>query len=658
MDLSWKMAAAFLLALVVSSCSESNSSKDAGIPDGEQTDEYVDNRPDAICKPGTFGFSGPAFIDKTQEAGLDEQGIDATAFVMSVADLDGDGFEDIIAISHSGVARGMQRIYMNRPDPENPQRRIFEEATETSVDANRRSGSEGRAVAFHTAGDVDNDGDLDLFAGMYVGEYRYREGYEEIVLDRQEILLNDGSGNFSLIPQGSSVATVDPPSNTSAVFFDYDRDGILDLYVANWYKQYPYLESQQDELYKGNGDGTFTLVTEQAGLSQKEGYGDHDNRKPTYGASHCDIDLDGQQDILQASYGRQWNDLWLNNGDGTFSNIGQSSHYDADDLVDYSDNEFYRCHCVTYPDDCPSDIPPPNPWTDCTARGWNDLDEAPFRLNGNTFGAYCEDVDNDLDMDVLLVEIAHGWAGSSSDRTQLLLNDGKAGRDLSFTRLAPDQSGINREHEGVTWNEGDVFGGFIDFDNDGDQDVLIGAGAYPGDKLLIFEQYEKDKFRDAKAKTGINLDNPHSPIPVDYDRDGDLDIITGVGTGKYTPWDKNHVFLFENQMGELNNSIVIRLHGAGPPDGANSFGVGAIVKVTSGDLSAVRQVKSTEGRYGSQGKLSLLFGLGHRCDDVSIEITWPDKQGTVETFDGVRANYEVLISQGQKEVDYIRPMPL
>jgi len=101
-----------LLAFFLFSCTGNNSKSDAGVADGGKKDGNVDDRPDAICKPGTFGFSGQAFVDKTKEANLDEDGIDATAFVMSIADLDSDGYEEITAIS-----QGQKQVDYIRPMP-------------------------------------------------------------------------------------------------------------------------------------------------------------------------------------------------------------------------------------------------------------------------------------------------------------------------------------------------------------------------------------------------------------------------------------------------------------------------------------------------------------------------------------------------------------
>jgi hypothetical protein len=570
---------------------------------------------------------------------------DPTGFRLTGADLDGDGYVDLVAISSGGNARGLQRVYFNRPDPADPARRVFVESWDTNIGATRRSGLRGRSANFHVAGDVDNDGDVDLYAGTYVSQL-------EDLMDRQEILLNDGSGHFSLLEGGSSLATTDPPAETTAVLFDYDSDGVLDLIIGNWYERYGIsLDSLQDELWKGHGDGSFTRVTDAAGLAQLAGTGSHEHAKPTYGLSVCDIDGDGDGDILEAAYGRQWNDLWINQGDGTFANIGASSGYAGDDLVDYSDNQFYLCYCRGRPDDCPPDMPAPS--VDCSARGWSADDEAPYRLNGNTFGAQCGDFDGDGDLDVFLVEITHSWAGTSSDRSMLLVNNGQTGTDLTFTRLTPAESGILREWQGVFWNEGDLYAGWIDYDNDGRLDLLVNAGAYPDDRLYFFRQRDDGKFAEAARAVGLELANPHALVLSDYDLDGDVDVIASVVASSSTPWRRSHLFLFENQLGQLNNWTRIELQGKGPPAGANRQAIGARVTVTSRDLVQVREVRSAAGQGGQQDEPALTFGLRHHCEDLTIQVRWPNAAHTIQTFAGVRANYRLRLIEGQDQPVYL-----
>ena len=568
----------------------------------------------------------------------------ALGFRIAGADLDGDEYVDLISITGGGNARGMHRVYMNRPDPDKPGKRIFIERFDSGIGSNRRDIA-CRSTAFHSAGDLDNDGDVDLYAAVYVSQLTD-------LLDRQEVLLNDGTGHFSLVEGESSLATIESPAETAAVWFDYDRDGILDLYIGNWYEHYgKSLDSLQDELWKGHGDGSFTRVTDQAGLTQLAGTGSHENHKPTYGLTHCDVDGDGWQDILEAAYGRQWNDLWLNRGDGTFSNIGESSNYDADALTDFSDAQFYLCYCRDNPDDCAPNMPSPS--VNCSSRGWSNDDEAPFRQNGNTFGAYCGDYDNDGDLDVLLAEITHGWAGSASDRSMILQNDGQTGTDLTFTRLMPEESGVNREWSGVNWNEGDTHAAWFDYNNDGLLDVLINAAPYPDDRIYLFRQRANHSFSEMALGANLKQGNVHAPVLADYDLDGDVDMITAVAPGSVSGYPRAQMFLFENQLGQLNNWSRISLQGKGAPDGANRQGIGARVTVTSGSLTQLREVKSSAGQNGQQDETALTFGFNHRCDDLTIQVRWPNSQGTVQTFEGVRANYRLLLIEGEPEPVYL-----
>jgi hypothetical protein len=421
-------------ALLAFSCNSKSSNPDA------ETDTGGDDRPLAICHTGPMG-SAPAFVNATEEAGF--TALDAIGFYLTAADLDGDGYTDLIVKKNGSSQRDTQVVYHNVPHPTLHGKRAFEPWTDTGIDLNRREGITGRAVSFHQAADVDNDGDLDIFAASY-----FQDDASDL-LDRQEILLNDGTGRFSLIAGGSTVATPERPTNSAASFLDFDRDGKLDLFVADWYKTYGLsYEANQARLYRGLGDGTFTEVTGQAGLAEVADIGRRDSRKPAYGASACDLDGDGYPDLMKANYGRQWNDLYLNLGDGTFENIAESTHVDGDDNHDFHDNQMWLCWCKLHPNDCTL---PAQPQIDCSQSGWSADDEKPFRLNGNTWELLCADYDQDGDLDLLSLEVAHGWAGQSSDRTQILQNNGLHGRELRFTRLSGEQSGVSPPPGGGVW---------------------------------------------------------------------------------------------------------------------------------------------------------------------------------------------------------------
>lgn len=623
------------VSLIPLACSSKSSTSDSGVDSG------TDPRPPAICHEGPMG-SAEAFVNATEEAGF--AALDAIGFYLTVADLDGDGYADLVVKKNGTSQRDTHVVYHNVPHPTLRGRRAFVEWTGTGIDLNRRTGITGRAASFHQAADVDNDGDMDLFAASY-----FQDDASDL-LDRQEILLNDGTGHFSLIAGGSSVATPERPTNSAAAFLDFDRDGKLDLFVADWYKNYGLTyEANQARLYHGLGDGTFSEVTEAAKLMEKAEVGQRDSRKPAYGASACDLDGDGYPDLMKANYGRQWNDLYLNLGNGTFENIAESAHVDGDDNHDFHDNQMWLCWCKFHPNDCTL---PTQPQIDCSQSAWSADDENPFRLNGNTWELLCADYDRDGDLDLLSLEVAHGWAGQSSDRTQILQNNGKRGRELAFTRLSGEQSGVNRPRAGAFWNEGDIWAAWMDYDNDGLVDLLIHEGAYPENRLYLFRQQVGGTFKDVALLNGLDLPNPGAAAVADFDLDGDLDIVTTVVPGKGT-WTKGSLLYFRNQLGEHYNWIRIDLKGAGPPDGSNRMGMGAWVKVASGGKTQMWEVSGGDGRFGNQKELSLTFGLGRVCDDVDIEVRWPNKALTIQRFEKVRANYRVRLTEGSDKVEYL-----
>src|SRR5439155_9480695 len=246
---------------------------------------------------------------------------------------------------------GAVSVRMNRPRPDGSGR-MFVDETDVSGLFVPREGSGLRAAEFHIAADVDNDGDLDLFSGKYVSPDPMQD-----TTDRSEIFLNDGAGHFAMAPIS------DPhPSNvtnwtlTTATFTDVDRDGNIDLFTAFWYVNYannvgaPW--GLQAQLYRGNGDGTFTTATRDAGLETYSGsVKSGKNHRPAYGVQACDLDGDGAPELMIAAYGRQWNLLYQNDGAGSFAEIGRASGYAGDGIVGYGDNQFYRCYCAAHASD-------------------------------------------------------------------------------------------------------------------------------------------------------------------------------------------------------------------------------------------------------------------------------------------------------------------
>lgn len=530
---------------------------------------------------------------------------------MLAGDLDGDGFPDLLVTqltdgNRDDPANGQQEHYvlMNR---EVGGRRSFVDETLASGLVANRDGGQGTAHTSYSLGDVDNDGDLDVFAG------RYKDGANEDTSgDCSEIFLNDGAGRFTMAPRSATCVVAGYPTAGSS-FTDFDGDGVLDLWVTGFYETYGYLPGAQDQLYKGVGDGTFVAVTESAGLELRRGRTtadqlERDVRRPAYGATTCDLDGDAWPELLATNYGRSWNQLWRNHGDGTFTEDGEASGFASDDNYDYRDNGRYACWY-----DANGTASDPEPTVAC--EGWDPsywtdgYDDQPARNNGNSFTTVCGDIDNDGDMDLLTTEIAHKWAGDASDATALLLNDGTG----DFVRTVPAEIGMGRRRpRNQDWNEGDLYGAFADFDNDGWKDVVVVSSDYADTHLWLWRQVSPGQFEDVSTAAGLDQPWPAGLAIADFDQDGDLDVVTGSSTARSgTPWTEREVHLYENGS-PAGNWLRVR----GLP-------VGARVEIDAGGITQVQEVSGGYGTFGMQNDTTLHFGLGGACAVDAVRAVLP-----------------------------------
>ncbi len=502
---------------------------------------------------------------------------------LAFVDLNGDGRDDIVAHSlFPNPQKGIpfeHLVFLNNGDG-------------TFRDFSDDSGLRDVQAGFFAFGDVDNDGDQDAFAGLDIplADYTHR------------MLLNDGDGRFvtkaSSGVEGSAGNTV----AGNAVFADFNGDANLDLYIGNGQTSYV----APDELFLGRGDGTFANATV---------YLKPVISRPSNGAVACDYDNDGDLDVFVSTYGVSQqlgaNVLWENDGFGRFANVAVARGFASQATGNYFLAE------TGYGRD-------PEP-----GKGPGQY------VGSNGFGLQCEDITNDGLMDVFLTAISHPVASDYSrmwsDPSQLLVNQGPdAGH--AFVNAWLDR--------GLPFNEGDVDGAAVDFDNDGYVDLSISRdrkyeASFPNPDQKswfgLMHQRPDGSFESVGVDSGINdpeaklyrMKGAQNHAWSDIDADGDLDLLVGgrdQGGGRPN-------FLFRNELGSQNDWLAIRLEGDGLR--VNRDAIGARVSLVFADRTLMREVRSTRGMYNGSDTRVLHFGLaGLDCGFVA-RVRWPDGK-TVE----------------------------
>jgi hypothetical protein len=274
--------------------------------------------------------------------------------------------------------------------------------------------------------------------------------------------------------------------------------------------------------------------------------------------------------------------------------------------------------------------------------------EEPFRSNGNTFSLASADYDCDGDVDLFLGEIAHWWAGESSDRSCLLINQGE---DEGYTFLR-DAGAIPRQHEEKErWNEGDIHVAWLDFDNDGLEDLLISSGDYPdGQFLRLFQQEEDHGFTDVTKQCGFAWESSAGISIGDYDRDGDLDILAGKSWTRIPSerrlGDHPAPALFRNDVGNQNNWISISLKGKGV-HGSNRMGIGARITIEASGKKQMREIQGGSGHCGQFNPPEAHFGIGKASIIDKITVRWPNQGLKIQTFEKVAPNQRIRITEGK-----------
>lgn len=480
----------------------------------------------------------PRFEDVTVAAGVATTIPDPSCgqFANGAAwsDVDGDGWPDLVVTRLEAPVQ----LFINETDGT-----FTEQSTARGVDV---VGANGASFA-----DYDNDGDADL---LLVGD------------GPNTLLRNDGAGHFDDVTDEAGLEGSPDHRSMSAAWGDFDGDGFLDLYVANYMAcSGPWTTGQEiisnveyhpDVLYRNDGAGGFTEVTELLPGAERTA--------AAFSAAWLDVDDDGRPDLYVANdfvgLSPDHNRLWLNGG--------------------------------------PS------------GSGWSFVDaslESGTGLYMNTMGIGIGDVDRDGDDDLVLSNIGGN---------KLLRNGG----DASFSEQ-PD-SGIERPLQDidqltVTWGIS-----VADFDLDGWLDVFIAAGNLPqapdaviGDQanMLFLNDGTGMRFLDVSALTGTDaIGDSKGVAAADFDRDGDLDLLV-VDQGGQTRLYRN---VTER---EGRHWLALDLVGST----SNRDACGARVSVIAGGATHQRTVLCGSGGTGSSNDRRVHLGLGHAATIDSIAIGWP-----------------------------------
>jgi hypothetical protein len=533
-------------------------------------------RPSGLLLPNTAG-------GKTRKDYI----LETTGNGVAIFDYDGDGKEDILIANGTTLDR--------RPGPRHLPQLYHNEGNGRFVEVGEKTGFTvegwGQGVC---VGDYDNDGRPDVLLTYYGTNRLYR---------------NLGGGVFRDVTAEAKLPVTGIRYGSGCSFFDYDRDGYLDLFVANYvdldlaktpspgsgefcvWKEIPVmcgprgLPLAHNLLYHNNGDGTFTDVSEKAGILKPGGrYG--------LGVATADFNNDGWPDIYVAC-DMTPSLLYENKHNGTFEERGVAAG-------------------VAY-----------------------NFDGALQAGMGVAVG----DFDGDGRLDIAKTNF-------SGDLTSLFHND-----DGEFFTDVSREAGLGRRQY-LGWGIG-----FVDVDDDGWPDLVIANGhVYPevenkpiGDKYLqptlLMRNLGNGKFTDltASAGPGFAVDRPARGLAYgDIDGDGRPEIV--IVNMNSTP------SLLKN-LKPGGNFLNVAVRGTK----SNRSGIGARVQVTAGGRDSIGEVMSG-GSFYSQNSMVLHFGLGKAAVVDRLQIRWPS--GLVQTWKNLPANLKVIATEGKDQLEEVKPSAL
>jgi len=477
--------------------------------------------------------------------------------------------------------------------------------------------SDGGGAAFL---DFDQDGYIDIYACSGTWLEGVSKSQKPSEMPGNHLYRNMGNGTFEDVTKKAGVSG--PWYSMGAVAGDFNNDGYPDLFISNY---------GPNVLLKNNRNGSFTDVTKRANIAG--------GNECSVGAVWADYDNDSFLDLYVGNYlafdpnykyyyapdgfpgpmayDAQKDILYHNKGDGTFEDVTEkmgitdidgramgvgAADYDEDGFIDvFVAND----HTLNYL------------WHNEGGKGFVDkgtMSGTAFSQGGEatvSMSVDFADYNNDGLLDLFV-----------SDDTYCSLYENLGNGIFSDKGVSSNIS--MQAAQFVGWSSS-----FLDYDNDGDQDIFKTNGALKhlyGQEDQLFENEGNGIFKDVSLELGKYFSEEHVGRGAsigDYDNDGDLDIFI-VNLNSLA------VFL-RNNKGNQNNWLLLDLEGTT----SNREGIGARVKITSGGKTQIAQKKTTTG-YLSQNDPRIHFGLARNEIVERIEIKWPS--GKIQVLENVKAN--------------------
>jgi hypothetical protein len=573
-----------------------------------------DSKMFSLLPSSQTGIKFKNLIKETSEFNILTYGYLYNGGGVSVGDINNDGLEDIY---FTGSMVG-SRLYLNKGNFK------FEEiAQKAGVFA------EGFWNTGTTMADINGDGLLDI----YVCRSAAKDSY------KRKNLLFINNGDLTFKEQAAEYGIDDEGYSTQGAFFDYDRDGDLDLFVLNHSIQEfasfrsvnSNLKNQrdpsfEDRLYK-NENGKFEVVNDEAGLTSNVlGFG--------LGISISDINNDGWPDIYISNDFNEEDYLYLNMQDGTFKEdlanyIGHTSHFSmGSDIADINND------------------------------GFTDIITLDMLPEGNERQKMVSGPDN---YDKYLVTAKNGFYEQSMRNMLHLNNKGK-----SFSEIG--------QFAGVHATDWSWSALFCDLDNDGFKDLYITNGVKKDYTNMDFMNFAvQEKLNENSTGVPMSIDKLLENIPpsdvenytyrnngdltfskvnsswgldekslsngaayADLDNDGDLDIIVN-NTDSEAFIYRNNSEIYSN-----NNYLKVELKGKGK----NTLGVGAKVIVSTEKMSVTQELMPTRG-FQSSVTYDLLFGVGSSEMAEEVKVIWAG--GNIQTLKNVKLNQTIILDEANSE---------